>query len=244
MTEQVQVAARWGGSLALVLALQAGAVAGVLAWDTHAPASAPPLAALMIELAPLPSAPQTIPAEKPPAEKPPTEKPETVEKPQPKKPDSRPKAPVVKKADVALDQPQEKPAERETPKVEEANALPSLQTPPSEVAAAPAQGASMAPPSSAVATWQGTLLAHLERHKRYPRSAQLGRQQGVSIVAFTIDRQGNVVVQRLHRSSGHEVLDEETLALLLRAHPLPPPPPEVAGERIDLVVPVQFFLKS
>lgn len=238
MTEQAEVAAaRWGGSLALVLALQAGAVAGVLAWDTHAPPLAPPPAALMpaalmIELAPLPTAPRTTPAA-------PARKPEIVEKPQPKKPDSRPKAPVVKMADAAL----EKPAEKARPQVEETGAPPSLQTPPSEVAAAPAQGASMAPPSNAVPTWQGTLLAHLERHKRYPRSAQLGRQQGISTVAFTIDRQGNVVVQRLNRSSGHDALDEETLALLLRAQPLPPPPPEVAGERIDLVVPVQFFLK-
>lgn len=110
------------------------------------------------------------------------------------------------------------------------------------MAAAPAEGASVAPPSNAVPTWQGTLLAHLERHKRYPRGAELRRQQGVAYIAVTIDRAGNVVAQRLHRSSGYSALDEETLALLQRAQPLPPPP-DGAGERLDLVIPVQFFLR-
>ena len=32
-------------------------------------------------------------------------------------------------------------------------------------------------------------------------------------------------------------------ALLARAQPLPPPPPEVTGDRIELRVPIQFFLR-
>lgn len=234
--------ARWGGSLAMVLALHAAAVAGALAWESHAPAAAPPPAAIMIELAPMPTAPQTTPTEKPPAEKQ-----EIVEKPQPKKPDPLPKPPVVKKAEVALNRPKETPQEtppvKEMRKVEETSAPPSVAAPPAETAAAPAQGASIAPQSNVLPTWQGALLSHLEKHKRYPRSAQTRRQQGVCYVAFSIDRHGMVVARKLHKSSGYDSLDEETQNLLDRAQPLPPPPPEVAGDRIDLVVPVQFFLR-
>ena len=39
------------------------------------------------------------------------------------------------------------------------------------------------------------------------------------------------------------MLDEEALALLLRAQPFPPPPPEVPGEHVDLSVPIRFNLR-
>ncbi|MBK3731649.1 TonB family protein, partial [Azospirillum brasilense] len=87
------------------------------------------------------------------------------------------------------------------------------------------------------------VLGHLERYKRYPRIAQMRRQQGVPQVAITIDRQGRVVSVRLHKGSGFEALDEETIALVERASPLPAPPPEVAQDRMELVVPVQYFLR-
>ncbi|XKH37828.1 energy transducer TonB [Azospirillum doebereinerae] len=83
----------------------------------------------------------------------------------------------------------------------------------------------------------------MERHKRYPRSAQARRQEGVSQVRFTIDRQGNVLSVQLDKTSGHGVLDEETVEMVRRASPLPAPPDDMAQDRIELVVPVQFFLK-
>jgi protein TonB len=45
------------------------------------------------------------------------------------------------------------------------------------------------------------------------------------------------------RSSGTSALDEEALALLRRAQPFPPPPPELSGSRVDLTVPIRFNLK-
>jgi len=39
-------------------------------------------------------------------------------------------------------------------------------------------------------------------------------------------------------------LDQETLALVARAQPLPKPPPEVASDRIELVVPIAFSLHA
>lgn len=144
-------------------------------------------------------------------------------------------------------EPKPKPRPKEAPKpvrtVERAPApAPAVQAPPAPVAAAPAP----APAPSlnrAVPTWQGQVMGHLERHKRYPRSAQARRQEGVAQVRFVIDRQGNVLSARLDKSSGHEVLDEETVDMVRRASPLPAPPPEVAQDRIELAVPVQFFVR-
>ena len=87
------------------------------------------------------------------------------------------------------------------------------------------------------------MLAHLERHKRYPRQARLRHQEGTATVRFTIDRDGNVARVALVASSGQAALDEETLALLERASPLPPPPPEAGAPPLTLAVPVQFNLR-
>lgn len=57
-----------------------------------------------------------------------------------------------------------------------------------------------------------------------------------------MDRDGNVLAKSLERSAGYSLLDDETLALLDRAQPLPKPPPEMEGEQLEFVVPVEFFL--
>jgi periplasmic protein TonB len=226
--------ARWGGALMLVLAVHGGLIAGILVWAAQSAPASPPPAALMIDLAP--------PA--PPIDQPPQVKPPEPEPPKPQKVERRPKPPTPKKAELAVNTTPEKPAEPQSAAQESVPPQSVAAPTAAAAAAAPAQGpASITPQSNALPTWQGALLAHLEKHKRYPRAAQLRRQQGVSHVAFTIDRQGRVLVQRLHQGSGHDSLDQETLDLLQRAQPLPPPPVEIAGDRIDLLVPVQFFLK-
>lgn len=95
--------------------------------------------------------------------------------------------------------------------------------------------------ASATPTWEGLVLGALEQHKRFPSGAR--RRQGVSWVRFVIDRQGRVLSSRLERSSGVPALDAEAIALPRRAQPLPKPPPDVPGERIELVAPVEFFLR-
>jgi protein TonB len=49
------------------------------------------------------------------------------------------------------------------------------------------------------------------------------------MLAFSVDRGGGVHSARIVRSSGSSVLDNETLSLVQRAQPLPPPPPEQSG---------------
>ncbi|MBL8645222.1 MAG: TonB family protein [Rhodospirillaceae bacterium] len=56
-------------------------------------------------------------------------------------------------------------------------------------------------------------------------------------------RRGRIVSAKLERPSGFAVLDDEALALVTRAQPLPPPPPEVAGDPLVMIVPVDFVVR-
>ena len=100
---------------------------------------------------------------------------------------------------------------------------------------APAEGAASV--SAALrASWRGTLLAHLNRYKRFPGGANPGTVQ----VAFSIDRSGRVVSARLVGGSGDAILDEEAVAMIRRASPVPAPPEGLGGGSIALSVPVKF----
>lgn len=246
---------RWSGSLAVVVGVHAGAVAGMLAWTANSAPPAPPPAAVVIELAPLVQAPEP-PPEPPPEEMPPEPEPPPPEpEPEPPPPEPEPE-PVIEEPPPVVEPPVPLPpkkVERKPPPPPKPVAAkppppvapppPPVQAPPAQQAAAPRIDKAVVSRPNAVPTWQGTLLAHLERHKRYPRAAQARRQEGVVKVAFTLDRRGNVLAAALRDTSGHRLLDAEALEMLRRAAPLPPPPPEVDGDTVELVVPVQFFMK-
>jgi len=122
-----------------------------------------------------------------------------------------------------------------------ATAPPRSQAAPAQAPTASAQGAAAAS-STSPANWRGTLLAHLNRAKRYPAEARLRREEGTVRLSFTIDRTGRVVGYQIVGSSGSAALDREALAMIQRASPLPAPLPEVVGARISLTVPVRFNL--
>ncbi|WP_256213574.1 energy transducer TonB family protein [Sphingobium sp. YR768] len=105
-----------------------------------------------------------------------------------------------------------------------------------------------APPASQVSsnahdTWEGRVLAALNKHRRYPRLAMVRRQQGVPYIRFIMDREGKVLSSHLERSSGVSELDREAISLPKRASPLPKPPQDKSGDTLELVVPVEYFLK-
>jgi protein TonB len=79
--------------------------------------------------------------------------------------------------------------------------------------------------------------------KRYPHQASFRRQQGVPYIRFVIDREGKVLSVRLERSSGIRALDDEAVSLPKRASPLPKPADDVKGDAVELVVPVEFFMR-
>ena len=123
----------------------------------------------------------------------------------------------------------------------EATPVPTAPTPAPVVApapAAPAPGALTRPNPATVLTWQRQLVAQLERHKRYPSNAH--GALGEANLAFRIDRQGRVLSSRIVRSSGSPALDEEALALVKRAQPLPAPPAGMTDQQLSFVVPIRY----
>ncbi len=92
-----------------------------------------------------------------------------------------------------------------------------------------------------VATWKSQIITLLEHNKRYPTEARARGEHGVTRLAFRIDPDGHLMSSRIVTSSGSAALDEETLALVRRAQPFPPPPPELAGS--ELTVPVSFNIR-
>ncbi|CAA0119614.1 energy transducer TonB family protein [Zhongshania aliphaticivorans] len=248
--QQQQEYVRWLLALLAVVACYGS----ILAWwfyNPPAPASPiPPAAAMVIELAPEPVAPPSEP-DLPPAPEP---TPDVLPPPKPEPlPEPKPEPPPVVEPEVALPEPEPQPEpvlEEPEPEPEEAlDEPPSTASAPPDApredtkAAAPSQGV----PSSAASanhklTWQNALMMKLNDAKRYPSQARRYRQQGVAYLRFTMDRDGNVLAKSIEQTAGYALLDEETLELIDRAQPLPIPPDDVAGETLEFVVPVEFFL--
>ncbi len=90
-------------------------------------------------------------------------------------------------------------------------------------------------------TWRNQVVTILERNKRYPSDARARGEHGVARLAFSIDGAGHLIASRIVASSGSAALDQETLALVRRAQPFPPPPPDLVGA--EMTVPVSFSIR-
>lgn len=232
-------AARWVICFVLAIAFHAAGAAVLFArWtdDSDLVANAP---VIMVDLAPVAVSPNITPNELPPGPQQQQAEPE----PQPEKPVEKIELPPDPKAEPVVavtppPKPVEKPKEKK-PKQKHASlaSAPSTADQKAERAAAPMPGASSRN-SDAVPNWKSQLVAALERQKRYPSEAR--GDQGTAQLAFSVDRQGGVHNARVTHSSGSSVLDHEALALVQRAQPLPPPPPEVQGAQIPIVVPIRY----
>jgi periplasmic protein TonB len=88
------------------------------------------------------------------------------------------------------------------------------------------------------------IRAQLEKNKMYPRIAQMRHLEGSVVVEFIIDRSGHVLRHAVSQSSGHSVLDQEADAIITRSDPLPPMPPELMGDVLRVVVPIDFNLSD
>jgi protein TonB len=142
--------------------------------------------------------------------------------------------------------PVEKVEEKEEPLPEQQSEAMLPPKPPEPLPEPPQEETPPAPPRPAqaiasVATWRSQIVTILEHNKRYPSEARARGEQGVTRLAFSIDTQGHLLTSRIVKSSGSATLDAETLALVQRAQPFPPPPPELAGS--ELTVPVSFSIR-
>ncbi len=221
--------ARWAFAGAVVAAVHAALLGTYLVWRPPDDVIGDTRDSISIELDPIDStadakldlapAPEEMIEQKatPPKPEQPVEQPNIA--PPPPEPD-------VTTADIAP--PETKPPE----KVEE-------QKPPAPMTTAPAKGGAPHVESS----WQTLLMRKLQQFKRYPSGAQARGEQGVALLAFSVDRDGRVLERKIVRSSGHADLDNEVLAMIERAQPLPAFPRSMTANQLSLTVPIRFSLR-
>jgi len=264
--------ARWAIAGVLVLAAHVALFAGYWVLRPAQLQGVDEAPAVIIDLAPMTVAPTPQPLDlapgpptPPPEPQAPPPKPEVVEAPKPEiapkietkiepapvpplvtLPEPKPPLPPEVKPELKP-QPKPEPKPVETPKqAAPPPPPPQAQTAPPkarEVAPAPAAARAGSRSNNTVApSWISALLAHLNRYKRYPEAARSRRGQGVVMLAFTVDRSGHVLARHITRSSGTTAFDDEALAMLRRAEPLPPFPASMSGPSRSFNVPIRFAL--
>lgn len=231
-------------SILLALAVHAAAAGLALGWSKVRPLRLPePPQAIMLEVATSTTAPLAMPNEAPPASEinrliPSAEEPPLVVR--------IPAPHEVRLPNAELPPPVDlKPPPRPVARSQPHPAAPTVTAPPPAPTPAPkvaAQqpGVSREQFQRALLTWQRQLLAHLERHKRYPAEAARLGQGGRTDVLIVMRRDGQVLSVHIERSSGAPSLDREGVERVWRANPLPPLPPEIPHDTVEPIVPMEF----
>lgn len=230
----------WGKALSVAVVGHAVALAAVLLLVRQA-AEREPDPVMIVELPGLPPPPaaaqpqpQAEPVETP-------DVPQPVVTPQPTPPIDAPKiaVPVPKEALVVPPRPVQAAA---APPQPAATSAPPVTTP--QPAAATSLYGDDPKAKKAEADYFAILAAYLQRRKDYPAEAKRARQQGVVTVRFTVDRRGNVSAEGIKRSSGSDILDSATLALLRRISPMPPMPASVKRDSVTIALPIEYSLST
>lgn len=109
-------------------------------------------------------------------------------------------------------------------------------------ASRPAAESAAALSGSDVQLFRSQLLRHIERFRRYPPEARQVGAEGTAKVHFVMDQSGAVKDVWIETSSGVRSLDDEAIAAILRARPLPAPP---AGwpSTFGVTLPIGYSLK-
>jgi periplasmic protein TonB len=255
---------RWGACAAAVVAAHAAMIALGVNWQRPVPEPGVNLAAIMVDLAPETSAPESMPADMTPgplmqqadasppepakqeqveeqiAPTPPQEKPEVAAPPEQKLP------PTPDKPDPSKVVPEQKPTPVK-PKAVRPDAKKPVEAPPAPRTSAPPRAERQAPLASAMSTgasasamaaYRQRVRAHLMRFHSYPSG---NSQRGVATLAFTLDRSGRVTASRLAGSSGVAAFDAKAMATLRQAQPFPPFPAEISYASMPVTISLNFF---
>jgi len=94
----------------------------------------------------------------------------------------------------------------------------------------------------AVELFTNNLAFHISKFKKYPRIAMRRNWQGMVLVRMVMLDNGNIQSLSIEKSSGYDVLDNEAMKMIERSKPLPKPPDILAGDEVNIYVPVSFAL--
>jgi protein TonB len=93
--------------------------------------------------------------------------------------------------------------------------------------------------SSQGSNYRARLLAHIQPFRRYPIGGEMIAARGVTQLIFRVDQAGNVTGVWVKSSSGFEALDNEAMATVLRAQPMPRVPAGLPSP-LTVQLPVSF----
>lgn len=259
--------ARWSVAAAVIVALHVTAALLATSWLRSQPEQGVSLPAIMIDLAPVTSAPQSVQDDVAPgplmqeadasppeplqqqaveetiAPTPPQEKPDVVAPPEQKL------EPTPAKPEPAKIVPVEKPApakpklvRREARKPSQVMPAPRTSAPPRAEREAPmASAMSAGAVASVIASYNQRVRAHLMRFHQYPSGG--GGQRGIARLSFTISRSGQVTSSRLSGSSGVAAFDAQAMSMARQASPFPPIPDEIGSGSMSFSIPVEFTVR-
>ena len=218
---------RWAIAGLVVIGVHAAALAYFLSW--HQPDTiGDDTEAITVELAPIDSNPDAVARDDAPA-------PETMVElaPVPEPPKEKPRE------EMKVEQPpDETPSPVPIPDVKPPEKVENSPPPAPVTAQQVKGGAPHIEPS-----WQTSLVRQIQRFKRYPARSQARNEQGVVLLSFSLDRAGHVLAHSIAKSSGYADLDNEVMAMILRAEPLPPFPASMPQTQLNLTVPIRFSLR-
>ncbi len=82
-------------------------------------------------------------------------------------------------------------------------------------------------------------------HRRYPHVARRLRLEGRAFIRITLKQNGHLATEpRVHRSSGHTLLDKEALRMVRAAAPFDHLPSGFSKSTVSIVIPVEFVLRT
>lgn len=126
------------------------------------------------------------------------------------------------------------------PEKEATPASPAIEKP--HPSARLAEAPERVPSPQALSSYGRTVSELLARYRQYPPLARLRGWTGAVALRLEIAPQGELVAATVQRSSGHEMLDQEALAMAKRIPRLPPPPAGSDGRPLAVRVKVVFEL--
>lgn len=237
-------ALRWGAAVVFAALLHVGVVCVLVhrAEEASEDGGAP---VVMMELAPVASAPAAQPADLPPGpEQEDSDEQQAARAMQKDRPrdEPRPKDEAESDRPDTLPMPEKPPEPRQQQQAQASEAAEAAAPPAadriSDQAKGPPIGADARKPSQAVINWRNSMLGRLKRFHRYPMSAH--GASGTAWVEFTIDRDGRLMRRRVVKGSGNGELDRDAEGLIGRAAPFPPPPQGASNGFLSISVPVRY----
>lgn len=94
--------------------------------------------------------------------------------------------------------------------------------------------------------WQGLVMTHLNKFKKYPKNSLINEEEGKVVLKVEIDKNGNVLSAKIQKPCKFTRLNNEALKIFKYASPLPKPPADLIKGKNSVVLnmPVEYNIKK